>query len=106
MDMKTAVIAIKVKGDKSSIKTTVYQVAQLATECYKNGIKIVDCAIAYSGGPKSLIRELKTIDARKRFDYVIVFSPMQVAKDKREFAEFQQEVESSFKCEVMWLRSG
>ena len=106
MEYKTAVLAIQAKGDKASIKSTVYQVTQMVTTCVRDNIQIIDCAISYSGSIKSLIKDLKLIDSRKRFDFVIVYSPMQIAKDPKEFAEFQQEVESSFKCEVMWLRSG
>lgn len=106
MSTKTAVLAIKAKGDKASIKSTVYQVTQMVTACVRDNIQIIDCAISYSGGIKSLIKDLKLIDSRKRFDFVIVYSPMQIAKDPKEFAEFREEVETEFKCELLSLRTG
>lgn len=103
--MKTAVVALKAKGDKASIRTAIYQSMQIATKCTREDIKIIDGIVTF-GGTKDILRELKTIDARKRFDYVIVFSPAQVAKTEQEFEDFVNTVEVAFKCEVHWLRTG
>lgn len=105
MEMKTAVVAIKAKGDKAGIKTALYQGMQIATKCTNDNVKVIDCVPTF-GGTKDIIRELKAIDARKRFDCVIVFSPSQVAKTPEEFKDFVAVVESTFKCEVCWLRTG
>ena len=104
MDMPTAAVVIKTKSDKASIKSGFYQSMQIATMCAKNHVKIIDCLPVY--GQKSIMRELKTVDARKRFDYVIFFSPAQVAKTKQEFDDLVNEIETTFKCEVRWLRTG
>ena len=105
MSMPTAVVALKAKGDKASIRTAIYQSMQIATKCTKDNVAVIDGIVTF-GGTKDIFRELKTIDARKRFDYVIVFSPAQIAKTKQEFEDFVAEVESTFKCKVVWLRTG
>lgn len=104
MSMSTAVAVIKIRNDKATIKSGFYQSMQIATMCNETHVKIIDCVPVYS--EKSIMKELRTIDARKRFDYVIIFSPVQVAKSKQEFEDFVNEVETTFTCKVVWLRTG
>ena len=43
--MEKAVIALKVKSDKSGIRTAVYQACQLYAQAWKSGIEVVDCIV-------------------------------------------------------------
>lgn len=102
-ELRTCVIAIKAKSDKASLKTLAYQVAQITTLCTENNIKIKDCIITF-GGTKDILREVKKLDAQKHFDYLVVYSPYQVAKDMTEFSEFVGVMEQNFKIDVKALR--
>ena len=51
--MEKAVIALKVKSDKSGIRTAVYQACQLAMQAWRSGIEVVDCVITF--GRKSQV---------------------------------------------------
>ena len=79
--MEKAVIALKVKSDKTGIRTAVYQACQLAMQAWRSGIEVVDCVITF-GGAKDIIREVKVIDAKERFDTLLIYSPSQICKDK------------------------
>lgn len=103
--MSSAVLAVRAKAEKASIYALVHQVVGMTGLCINNNAKIVDCAFVFSG-TKELIKELKKIDARKRFDYVVIYSPAQIAESKEEFTSFVDTVEQQFKCRVTWLRSG
>ena len=77
----TGVLALKVKSDKASLKTLAYQVAQITTQCVKSDIKIVDCIITF-GGTKDFVREITKLDAKKEFDFLLIYSPQQIAKER------------------------
>ena len=62
--VERGMMVFKVKTDKESIKTLVYQTCMLTTQCTKDNIKIIDCVITFGGG-KSVIAEIKRVKARK-----------------------------------------
>lgn len=102
--MKTGVIAIKVNRDKDGIKTALAQAAQLATTCVKTDIKIVDCIPTFIGAA-DIIKEVKKIDRKRRFDYLLIYSPNQIAKSPQEYKEFVSALKHDFQIEVQYLRS-
>ena len=53
--MEKAVIALKVKSDKSGIRTAVYQACQLAMQAWKSNIEVIDCIVTF-GGSKDILR--------------------------------------------------
>ena len=103
--MEKAVIALKVKSDKSGIRTAIYQTYQLCLQAWRSGIEVVDCVITF-GGAKDIIREVKVIDAKARFDTLLIYSPSQICKDKIEFLEFENFMTECFKVQIKFLRSG
>ena len=103
--MEKAVIALKVKSDKSGIRTAVYQACQLAMQAWRSGIEVVDCVITF-GGARDILREVKVIDAKERFDTLLIYSPSQICKDKIEYLEFENFMTECFKVEIKYLRSG
>lgn len=100
----TGVLALKVKSDKASLKTLAYQVAQITTQCVKSDIKIVDCIITF-GGTKDFVREITKLDAKKEFDFLLIYSPQQIAKDKVEYQAFKEVLKEEFDIEIKALRS-
>jgi len=105
MKTKTAVIALKAKGDKAGIKTLAYQVSQIVATTIDTDTQIIDCIITF-GGVKDVLREVKKLDAQKRFDYLIIYSPAQIAQNALEYQQFMDVLESDFKIEVRCLRAG
>ena len=103
--MEKAVIALKVKSDKSGIRTAVYQACQLAMQAWRSGIEVVDCVITF-GGARDILREVKVIDAKERFDTLLIYSPRQICKDKIEYLEFENFMTECFKVGIKYLRSG
>lgn len=103
MNIKTGVLAFKVKSDKESMRTLVYQTSQITTQCVKQNIKIIDCVITF-GGVKDVVREIKKIDNKKRFDYLLIYSPQQIANNKDDFIALVDILKHDFQIEVLALR--
>lgn len=103
--MEKAVIALKVKSDKSGIRTAVYQACQLYAQAWKSGIEVVDCIVTF-GGARDIIREVKVIDAKARFDTLLIYSPSQVCKEKQEFIELESILADNYQIQIRYLRSG
>lgn len=102
--METAAMAIKAKSDKAGIRTLAYQVAQITTQATKNNIKIVDCLVTF-GGVKDILREVKNLDAKKRIDSILIYSPSQIAKSETEYREFVDALNKDYKIAVRCIRS-
>lgn len=103
MDIKTGILAFKVKSDKESIKALVYQASQITTQCVKQNIKIIDCVITF-GGVKDVLREVKKIDSKKQFDYLLIYAPNQIANSKEDFVALEDVLKHDFQVEILTLR--
>jgi len=101
--MECGVIALKAKSDKASLKTLMYQTAQIATLATKTNIKIVDCIVTF-GGAKDVIREVKQIDAKKHFNSLLIYAPNQLCKDAKEFAMLEGTLAEDFKIGIRSYR--
>lgn len=102
--MEQGVIALKGKGDKASMKTLAYQVSQITTKAIKTNIQIIDCIVTF-GGAKDILREVKTLDAKKRFDSLLIYSPSQICKDPQEFQQLVATLEKDYQVGVRCVRS-
>lgn len=100
MDMTYAVMALKTKADKSSIKNLAYQVAMITTRCVKPNVKIIDCIVTF-GGVKDIIREIRNLDKTKSFQYLLIFSPKQIAKNQSEYEYLVSTLWNEFKVKVI-----
>ena len=100
----TGVLALKVKSDKESLRTLAYQVAQITTQCVKSNIKIIDCIITF-GSTKDFIREITKLDAKKEFDFLLIYSPQQISKDGVEYQAFKEVLKEKFDVEIKVLRN-
>lgn len=103
--MERAVIALKVKNDKTGIKTAIYQACQLCVEALKNDVRVVECIVTF-GGAKDVLREVRALDAKGRFDTLLIYSPSQICKDGIEFLEFENFLTECFNIRIRYLRSG
>ncbi len=103
--MKTPVaIALKVRTDKSSLEDLVYQSMQIAAYCLNNNLKPIGCVLSFRGCD-DILKQLKKLDRKDRFEYVLIYSPHQVAKDRGEYNGFVQAVRNIYKAEVQYLRA-
>lgn len=99
-----AITASKAKSDKESIKTMSYQIAQITTRCVEHNIKIIDCLITF-GGTKDILREVKKLDNKVHFDYLIIYSPKQISQSAEEYNAFVETMKTEFKVEVVPYRT-
>lgn len=102
--MECAVIALKAKNDKSGIRAVAYQVTQLTTQAVKSGVQIVDCIVTF-GGVKDILREIRVLDSKKRFDSLLIYSPSQICKDAVEFQAFVEILEKDYRVKVRYIRN-
>ncbi len=103
--MEKAVIALKVRNDKAGIKTAIYQACQLCAQALKSDIQVVECIVTF-GGAKDILREVKALDAKGRFDTLLIYSPSQICKGGIEYLEFENFLTECFKIRIRYLRSG
>ena len=103
--MEKAVIALKVRNDKAGIKTAIYQACQLCAQALKNDIQVVECIVTF-GGAKDILREVKALDAKGRFDTLLIYSPSQICKSGVEYIEFENFMAECFKIQIRYLHSG
>lgn len=102
--MTTAVMALKTSTDKESLEELAFEVSQITAKCINNNLKLVDCVISFSG-TKDILKRVKRLDKKKRFDFLVIYSPHQIAKTKEEYQEFVSVLRSEFKVEVLYLRA-
>lgn len=105
METKKAVIVIKTsqRGTKASNINLSSMVSEITTHCVDKDIEIVGFVIGFSGANaiQSMVKDLKAF--RKRFDYVVVYTPKQVATNRKEWERFVFEVQSASRCKVVSL---
>lgn len=102
--MEQGVIALKAKSDKAGIRSLAYQVTQITTQAVKSGVQIVDCITTF-GGAKDVLREVRVLDSKKRFDSLLIYSPSQICKDATEYEAFVEILEKEYKVRVRYIRS-
>lgn len=98
------VLAVKASTDKAGLEAMAYQIAQLTTLCVDHDAEVIDVIVTF-GSTKDLVREVKRLDAKKRFDLLLVYSPSQIARTKLEYDTFAHELLTNFKIKVGYLRS-
>lgn len=101
--MEYGVIAIKAKSDKASLKTLMYQTAQITTRATKANIQIVDCIVTF-GSARDVLREVKQIDAKKHFDSLLIYAPSQLCKNMEEYTVLEQTLAKDFKIGIRSYR--
>ena len=101
--MEYGVIAIKAKSDKASLKTLMYQTAQITTRATKANIQIVDCIVTF-GSARDVLREVKQIDAKKHFDSLLIYAPSQLCKNQEEYTALEQTLAKDFKIGIRSYR--
>lgn len=105
MQVKTAVVAFKVKSDKENIKALAFQTCQITTRCVQHNIKVIDAIIVF-GGVKDILREVKNLDRKERFDYIIIYAPRQIAATEQEYQDFVATMQQEYQVEVLPYRQG
>ena len=99
-----SVMVIKAKTDKAGLNTLAFQSAQIATYAIANNLEIIYCIIA-TNGIKEILREIKKLDERVIFHSIILYSPVQIAKDADEYNDFVETLDKEFDIAVRYCRS-
>ena len=102
--MSTAVMVLKTSTDKASLEELAFESSQLTALAIQDSIKLVDCVITFQGC-KDILKQLKRIDRKRRFDYVIIYSPHQIAKNAGEYNAFVQVCRDAYQAEVKYFRA-
>lgn len=97
------VMAFKVKNTKDSIKALTYKVAKMTTDCVHQDIRVLDCIITF-GGTKDILREVKKLHSMKEFDYLLIYSPKQIADTQTEFMLFADTLKKECKVEIKYYK--
>lgn len=105
--MEKGVILLQTKNDKDSIKSFSFQLAQIVERAIKSKIQLVDIIIIYDVKDiaKTAVREVTKLDAKKRFDSLLIYSPSQICKDAVEYQAFVALMAQEFKVKVRYIRS-
>lgn len=102
--MEQGIMVLKSKTDKASLKALAFQVSQITTRAVKADIELVDCIVTF-GGAKDIVREVTRLDAQKRFDSILLYSPSQIFEDAVEYRAFVELMKQEFKVKVRCVRS-
>ena len=105
MSVKRAVVVLKAKVDKPSMKKAVIQTERIAIQCVLQGFQIMDYIIISSGGKEEVYKQVKKLKSVNKFpfNYLIVYTPKEICKTPQEFKVFSYQMETEFKCYVNWL---
>lgn len=105
MGVKRAVVVLKAKVDKPSMRKAVIQSERIATQCVLQGFQIMDYIIIPSGGTEEVYKQVKKLKSANKvpFNYLIVYTPKEISKTPQEFKVFCYQMETEFKCYVNWL---
>lgn len=105
--MEQGAILLQTKNDKDSIKSFSFQLAQIVERALKNRIQLVDIIIIYDvkDVAKTAVREVTKLDAKKRFDSLLIYSPSQICKDAVEYQAFVALMADEFKVNLRYIRS-
>lgn len=96
-------IAFKVATDKASLENLVSQSMQIAVYCLNNNLNPIGCVLTFRSC-EDILKQLKKLDNKERFEYVVIYSPRQIAKNHAEYTEFVQAVRNNYKSDVKHLR--
>lgn len=100
---KPAVLAIRMKTDKRSLCTSAYQIAQITTTAVYKNFVIEDCIVTF-GGLKDLLREVKAVDGRTPFSYLLIYSPVAFTQSPAEYRDFVSTMAQDFQITVLPYR--
>lgn len=103
-EFKYAVMALRTKADKQSIKSLAYQVAKITTICVVPNIKIIDCIVTF-GGTKDIIREVRKLMPTKDFQYLLIYSPQQIAQNEEDYKYFVNCLKKDYHIEVVTYKN-
>ena len=104
VNMKYAVMAVKAKSDKKSIKHLAYQVARITTKCVNPNVKILDCIVTF-GGTKDIIREVRQLIPKKDFQYLLIYSPKDIAQNEEDYNYFVNTLNKDYHIEVLTYKN-
>lgn len=104
MDMKYAVMAVKAKSDKKSIKHLAYQVARITTKCVNPNVKILDCIVTF-GGTKDIIREVRRLLPTKDFQYLLIYSAKDISDSEEDYNCFVNTLNKDYHIEVLTYKN-
>ena len=104
---KKAVLVIKGKADKPGLRKAVIQAATMGKYCNSFDITGFIVVASSSNATKDICKQVKKLRAENRspFDYLLIYTPKEVAKTEQEFATFCWQMEKECQCVVKWLKN-
>lgn len=104
---KKAVLVIKGKADKPGLRKAVIQAATMGKYCNSFDITGFIVVTSSSNATKDICKQVKKLRAENRipFDYLLIYTPKEVAKTEQEFATFCWQMEKECQCVVKWLKN-
>jgi len=101
--MPKALIVLKSANNRQAAEDCAWQCAQLTEFCIANKVKPIGCVVSHAG-INDMIKRVKSADRTKRFDYVVIYSPTQIAKTTQEYDEFVTAMNDEFQVKVIPYR--
>ncbi len=102
--LRTGVIALKAAKDTAGQSALIHQACNIDTLCVHNDIKIIDGFVTH-GGFKSIKKEAIRIYEKTPYNYLLLYSPILISNDIKEFKEMVTELEDYYGIYVKQLRS-
>ena len=105
--MEQGVILLQTKNDRDGIRSFAFQLTQIVQRAMRSKIKLVDYIIIYDvkDVAKTAVREVTKLDAKKRFDSLLIYSPSQICRDAVEYQAFVALMAQEFQVKVRYIRS-
>lgn len=101
--MVRALILLKSTNNRQACEDCAWQCAQLTEFCIQSKVKPVGCVVSHAG-IKDMIKRVQSADKTKRFEYVVIYSPTQIAKSEQEYQEFVTTMHEEFQVKVIPYR--
>lgn len=101
--MPKALIVLKSTNNRQASEDCAWQCAQLTEFCIQSKVKPIGCVVSHAG-INDMIKRVKSADRTKRFDYVVIYSPTQIAKSEQEYEDFVTTLNEDFQVKVIPYR--
>ena len=101
--MKKALILLKSANNRQANEDCAWQSSQLTMFCIANNVKPIGCVVSHAG-IKDMEKRIKSSDRTKRFEYIVIYSPNQIAKSKEEYEWFINTMAEDFQVQGIPFR--
>lgn len=101
--MNRALILLKAANNRQANEDCAWQCCQLTMFCITNKVKPIGCVVSHAG-IKDMVKRVHSADKTKRFEYIVIYSPNQVAKSEAEYMDFIKTMADEYQVRVIPFR--